>query len=77
MERESCRTDYIDKLYENKNIKWLQKELNLINSIVNNYLKNLSITSLQCEKEKYEKNLKYEKEIRTKIQKYLYDLLGK
>jgi len=73
--REPHRTEYIDRLYKEKNIEWLQKEIEAVNRIISSYASDLLSVFNLLEKEKFEKAISNERDIRDKIEKYLFSLM--
>jgi len=74
MIREPHRTEYINKLYNEKNVEWLNKEKEIINRVIKSYANNLLSIFDLIEKKRYEQAINYEKEVREQIEKYLFNL---
>ena len=77
MNREPHRTNYIDTLYKEKNIEWLEQELDSIKCIILWYSTMILETLTNIDEEKYIKRIKNEKEMKQKIEKYLDILTNK
>jgi len=75
-EREPFRTEYIDKLYKAKNVKWLKKELEFIDRILKDYENELVNVINTSKEEKVKQAIFHEKAVRDKIEKYLKEILS-
>ena len=77
MIREPHRTAYIDKLYETKNIEWLEAEARSIRNIIIKTASDIIENLVPLETEKHTKQIEHEKEILKKIKWYILKLNNK